>query len=80
MRAKPGKLENLDPLFDRKVDFVLTKEELENITKGILSKDPSYIVNKSALSAVAKKKGYRIRIQEPVHIEMKVIFEKNKEE
>lgn len=76
MRAKPGNLKVLDKYFDKGKNFVMTQEEYEKETDGILSKDLNYIKNRSALSRKALERGFYIEV-EPIEIKpMRIIFRK----
>ena len=78
MRAKPGKLENLDKYFNNGKDFEFTKEEYEKITGSVVSQNLNYMKKKSALAKVAMKKGYVIEIEPIKVIPMKIYFKKIK--
>lgn len=71
------KLDGLDYLFNRGVDFSLTAKEYEEKTGAPLPKNQSYLKTDSAFAARAKEKGYVIvGVEEKPVIEKTVILKK----
>lgn len=78
VKAKPGRLNNLRELLNRKEEFEITEYEYTNITGGTFSKNISYLKNSSALSKFAKDNGYYIEVIPAQIIPMKVYFKLKK--
>ena len=62
---------NIDKLFLSGKNFSLTESQYFNETEARLPKDSYYLKNRSAIAKLAKKRGYKILIQERI-----VLFEK----
>ena len=71
MSNKP-KLKNLNDLFAKGENFTLTDAQYERKTGAPLPKEKSYIINRAALSKLAKENGYTIQV-----IEKAVVLTKN---
>lgn len=71
MGKKPN-LKNLEDLFSKGQNFELTDAQYEKKTGVALPKGKSYLLNRSALSRMAKENGFKIEV-----IEKKVVFRKS---
>ena len=61
---KKPKLDNIDKLFLTGKEFSLTESQYFKETEASLPKDFNYLRNKSALAKLAKKRGFKIFINE----------------
>ena len=62
--GKHPKFNDIEELFDAGKDFSLTSSQYEKKTGAPLPKDTWYLCNSSALSKVAKERGYSIYVIE----------------
>lgn len=66
----------LEPMLDAGNEFELTPDEFERIIGKAMPETDDYLKYKSPVAKVAKKKGFKLRLEERTTVQRILVFEK----